>query len=96
MYSRAKKKMRKGRQQSKRSHRAVESAIGEGNCTGILVLQRDWCSVDDQPALVRRSLQRLNKAGKVREGFPEAAPIDQASRGWERLETASSPGDRFL
>ena len=63
--------MRKGRQQSKRSHRAMESAIGEGNCTGILVLQRDWCSVDDQPALVMRSVQRLNKAGKVREGFPE-------------------------
>lgn len=73
--------MKKSREQCKRSHRAMESAIREGDCTGLLALQRDWCSVDDQPALVRRSLQRLNKAGKVREGFLEAAPIGYALRG---------------
>lgn len=28
-------KMRKSRQQSKRNHRAVESAIREGDCTGV-------------------------------------------------------------
>lgn len=67
---------------------------GERKFTGLQVFHGAWCDVGDQSVLARRSLQGLNMAGQVQEGFLEAASTGWA-RAWKRLGLASGPGDRF-
>lgn len=52
---------------------------GERKLTGLRVFHGAWGDVGDQSVLAQRSLQGLNMAGQVQEGFLEAA-----STGWAR------------